>query len=242
MPILRVGRREIAYSIRRSSRAHRRSIVITPGAVEVVAPESHTDEEIAAFVHTRRRWVHDETERMEERLLLDRAAPSRYVSGAKVLYRGRRIPLTVQDAALAEAVVEHRGGFLVRIPQGLTPADREHQVEQALLAWLHERARQDVGHFVRRHSVALGVTPTGVRIKQQKHLWGSCGRDGTININWQLIFAPRAVLEYAVAHELCHLRERSHGPEFWQLVRRLMPDYEARKQWLERNELECRWL
>jgi hypothetical protein len=40
-----------------------------------------------------------------------------------------------------------------------------------------------------------------------------------IRLNWQLAFAPRGVLEYVVDHELCHLRERSHGVGYWRLVR-----------------------
>jgi hypothetical protein len=55
----------------------------------------------------------------------------------------------------------------------------------------------------------------GVRIKDQKHVWGSCGPDRIVNLNWHLIFAPKTVLEYAVVHELCHLRHRNHDRSFW---------------------------
>src|SRR3954464_9172769 len=72
--------------------------------------------------------------------------------------------------------------------------------------------------------------------KEQKHVWGSCGIDRTINLNWHLIFAPRTVLEYAVVHELCHLRHRTHDQAFWTLVGTILPDWEVRKAWLDRNE------
>jgi predicted metal-dependent hydrolase len=55
-------------------------------------------------------------------------------------------------------------------------------------------------------------------------------------LNWQLIFAPKSVLEYAVVHELCHLQYRNHSPEFWIKVKEVLPDYELRKNWLDRNE------
>jgi len=82
----------------------------------------------------------------------------------------------------------------------------------------------------------MGVVPKEVRVKPLKHLWGSCGKNGIIHLNWQLIFAPKSVLEYAVVHELCHLQYRNHSPEFWVKVRELLPDYELRKNWLDRNE------
>ncbi|MGQ0586131.1 MAG: M48 metallopeptidase family protein, partial [Gammaproteobacteria bacterium] len=38
-----------------------------------------------------------------------------------------------------------------------------------------------------------------------------------------------------VVHELCHLRWHGHGPRFWDLVRRQMPDFERHRAWLRRN-------
>jgi predicted metal-dependent hydrolase len=241
MQVLEVGSRRIPYVIRRSARARRQRIVVSPGQVEVIAPESHTDEEIAAFVHRRRRWVHDETERMAERTRPDTAAPVRFMTGAKVLYRGRRVRLTVNRGETDVIRVAHRGGIVVEVPLSLAGDARDDAVQAAVASWLRARVREDVEQIVRRHAPRIGVSPGLVRLKEQKHLWGSCGRDGSININWQLVFAPRAVLEYAVVHELCHLRERNHGPDFWALLGRVMPDYDVRKRWLEGNEWSCRW-
>ena len=55
-------------------------------------------------------------------------------------------------------------------------------------------------------------------------MWGSCGRDGVIRINWRLIQAPAAAMEYVVAHEVTHLVERSHGPAFWSALGEVMPE------------------
>ncbi|MFQ6158012.1 M48 family metallopeptidase [Sinorhizobium meliloti] len=55
------------------------------------------------------------------------------------------------------------------------------------------------------------------------------------------MFGPNPVLEYAVVHEMCHLRHRNHEQEFWNLVGRILPDWEARKVWLDRNEHLLGW-
>ncbi|MCE7886957.1 MAG: M48 family peptidase [Alphaproteobacteria bacterium PRO2] len=44
------------------------------------------------------------------------------------------------------------------------------------------------------------------------------------------------MLEYAVVHELCHLKYRTHGSEFWDFLKTIMPDYQKRKTWLDKNE------
>jgi predicted metal-dependent hydrolase len=47
--------------------------------------------------------------------------------------------------------------------------------------------------------------------------------------------------DYVITHELAHLVERHHGPEFWALMNRAMPDWEKRKGDLRRNAAEIYW-
>jgi predicted metal-dependent hydrolase len=82
----------------------------------------------------------------------------------------------------------------------------------------------------------FGLKPRTIRVADMKTGWGACGPTGSILINWTLVFAPKAVLEYVVAHELAHLTVRSHGPEFWAHMATLMPDYERPKGWLDAHQ------
>jgi predicted metal-dependent hydrolase len=41
------------------------------------------------------------------------------------------------------------------------------------------------------------------------------------------------VLDYLAAHEVAHLVEMNHSAKFWRLVRRICPDHEAAKAWLD---------
>ncbi|SMH55152.1 M48 metallopeptidase family protein [Azospirillum agricola] len=47
-----------------------------------------------------------------------------------------------------------------------------------------------VADLVRRHGEPNGLKPKDARVKDQKHVWGSCGIDRVVNLNWQLVFAP----------------------------------------------------
>lgn len=235
MPILLVGKTEIVYDIRRSDRAKSVRITVTPERVEIVVPQATTEPEVADLLHRRRGWLLDQTRQMEARLA---AAPrvGRFMSGAKIPYRGRLMRLTVTptDAPLVE--VQYRNGFHVGYPQRFAESSRDDLIESALRLWLRKRLREDAAEFVARHGVTNGLKPKRLQIKEQKHLWGSCGQDRVINLNWNLIFAPKTVLEYAVVHELCHLKQRNHDEEFWTLVGSILPDWQLRKKWLDQNE------
>ncbi len=59
--------------------------------------------------------------------------------------------------------------------------------------------------------------------------WGSCSPHGSLNFHWRVILLPPRIVEYLVAHELTHLAEPHHNPEFWSRLERAMPDFAARK-------------
>ncbi len=47
--------------------------------------------------------------------------------------------------------------------------------------------------------------------------------------------APLAVLDYIVVHELAHRVEPNHSATFWNLVDKIMPDYQKHVSWLKHN-------
>lgn len=79
----------------------------------------------------------------------------------------------------------------------------------------------------------------GVRLKNNHSNWGSCSRNGNINLSTRLLFAPQRVIDYVIIHELAHLIEMNHSPRFWRLVETAMPDYKEQEKWLKDHKNEC---
>ena len=235
MPVLTVGSTGIDYVLRRSALATHARITVTPNAVEVVVPAAATDEEVATVLHRRRRWLCEQTRHMAERVASSNAV-RRFVSGAKIPFRGRLMRLRVEPVEGTLVEVSYRNGFVVGYPRALSDDVRDDLIEDALRLWFRKRLREDAAAFVRRHGEPNNLKPRCVQVKDQKYLWGSCGQDRVVNLNWHLVFAPKTVLEYAVVHELCHLRHRNHDREFWRLVGTILPDWQTRKAWLDGNE------
>lgn len=244
MPTLQIGRTEIPYELRRSTAASERRITVTPGHVEVLALTNDDEEAVAGFLDRKRQWLFD-TVREMERITANRHAVPRFATGSKIPYRGRNMPLTVRRTDAERANVTYRNGFIVDLPHW-TGDDPDQLVASELKHWLKQRARRDVVEIAANIGKRHGLVPRSIRVADFAHSWGSCGPEGNVLINWHLIFAPRKVLEYVVAHELAHLRHRSHGSDFWQYVATLAPGWEAMKAWLDRHQtslsanfLEC---
>lgn len=232
---IRIGNTHIAYDVRELPDSEKLSIHVRPGRVEVVVPNGTDDDVIEDFVTRRRRWIFDKVDEVEEaHAKLLKTQPSRFATGAKIPYRGRMMRLFVRESDKPHLEVTYDNGFFVWTPNGRKVTDAE--IKAAVEFWMKVQVEKDCRLFVRRYSNKVGEQPAGIRIKNQKHLWGSLGKDHILNINWHLAFAPRQILEYVVAHEVCHLKHRSHSGAFWRLLRSVFRDTDPCKRWLERNK------
>ena len=45
-------------------------------------------------------------------------------------------------------------------------------------------------------------------------------------------------IDYVIAHELSHLREMNHGPQFWATLQSVFPEFEAAKKMLRDHAVE----
>lgn len=112
------------------------------------------------------------------------------------------------------------------------PGD-ESTAAKRLRHWLLDEAKRDLDVRVSVHAKTLDVRPKRIAVRDQASRWGSCSTTRVLSFSWRLLLAPPRILDYVAAHEVAHLREMNHGPRFWALVKRSVPDYEASKRWLQ---------
>lgn len=74
-----------------------------------------------------------------------------------------------------------------------------------------------------KYSRLMGVHPQGVRFTTVRTYWGTCSPAGVLSFNLALRFAPPSAVTYVVVHELAHLRWRTHGKRFWEMVKKFYP-------------------
>ncbi|MEW6354311.1 MAG: SprT family zinc-dependent metalloprotease [Pseudomonadota bacterium] len=98
-----------------------------------------------------------------------------------------------------------------------------------LEGWYRNQAKVYMTNRLTEFGARLGLQAKSLSIRNQKTLWGSCSAQGAITMNWRLMLAPAAVVDYVLAHELCHVRHLNHSTQFWNLVERIIPDYRARR-------------
>ena len=100
-----------------------------------------------------------------------------------------------------------------------------------------EMARKMVLEKIARFNTFYNFKLSKVAIRDTRTRWGSCSSRGNLNFNYKIVFLPDSLSDYIVVHELCHLAEFNHGPGFWALVAKMVPDYKERRQQLREIKL-----
>ena len=152
-----------------------------------------------------------------------------YISGETHRYLGRQYRLKLSQG---ERRVRLVAGFIE-----VTEPNPDHAaVESALAGWYRQRANiyfkrmlaESLAHF---ESYELPMPQ--LKLRQMPTRWGSCTPSGVIHLNPDLIKAPGSCVEYVIIHEICHLINRNHDKTFYELLERVLPDWQRRKQTLE---------
>ena len=215
---IRIGEPEIEVRLRRNVRARRMVLRVSQAGSDptLTLPPGVPLARAQAFLRDHEGWL--------RRHLAERPAGAPVRAGSVLPFGDG----TLTVAAIAGRAVRRSGDVLG------VPGDVAGQGVR-VAAWLREEARHACVAGVDRHAAALGLRPGRISVRDPRSRWGSCTSEGDLMFSWRLAMAPVAVLDYVVAHEVAHLAELNHSPRFWAVVRRLRPDFQTSRDWLQRN-------
>lgn len=217
-----------SYQIVRSPRRRSISIEVKAAEVMVRAPMRVPERELHKFVQEKKRWIMQKIAAQQQHLA---SLPQRtYVSGSDFPYLGKTLIVSL-DMAASAAVECVDNCLLVRLSSRSRLA-QEEQVRRLIYAWYQQQALAILTVRTQALAAQMGLRCNAVTIKTTRSKWGHCTSRGAIQYNWQIILAPEAIVDYLVAHEVCHLRHPNHSAAFWQLVASVCPTYESDRLWL----------
>ena len=223
--VVRWGRVEIPFTYKRSVRKTMAISVHLDLAVEVLAPLDTSLDVIRERVIKRGAWIRKAWREFE--LYLPKQPARRYVNGETHRYLGRQYRLRAEQGE-EDSVKCLRGYLHVTSRRAPTPRKVQELLEEWYRGHAHRGFRERVAECCKRASVE-GIHMPPLFIRKMRTRWGSCSSSGRIALNLELIKTPKECLDYVIIHELCHLKEKHHGPRFWRLLGKLLPDYRERR-------------
>lgn len=219
-----VAGRELPLRVVENARAKRLTLRIDAGgqSLRVTIPPGLRQGEVERFLDRHRDWLELKLSRLPDRPQLR--------AGVKMPLRGK------------PHLIIHQPGKRGTVTPGIQNAEpvlyvhgEPAHLPRRLADFLKREAKKDIEPLVAKHSASVGRSAKAIRFRDTSSRWGSCSSEGNLSFSWRIMMAPPTVIDYLVAHEVAHLREMNHGPDFWALCRKLCPRTDEARAWLKRN-------
>lgn len=210
------------YKIQYSNRKTLNISVERDRSVVVRSPKNLSLDKIEEIVQSKEKWIQDKINHAQKYPVDFKA--KEFVSGESLLYLGRHYQLLI--------VNEDFKGVQFNQHFSISKSNQEN-ANELFKEWYLKKALEKIKPLAKKYSANLGVRYNECKTSEMKYRWASCTPKNNILFNWRIIKAPVYVLEYLVAHELTHLIEPNHTPEFWNIVSIQVPNYEKAKKWLK---------
>ena len=223
------GSSKIKYKINKSSRrCNTTQITVDSLGVRVTTHAKKSQKQIQDLMQKNAKWIFKKQLLAKE----ERVFKLTFEHGTRLPFFGRNYLLDIKETRKSESFGLKNGKFVVRVKK-----ISKIRIQKLYLEWSKNKALPLLEKSVKKYTKKIKLDDyTKILVKNQKNRWGSVSKNGTINFNQNLIRAPSKIVDYVVAHEVCHLKIPNHSSDYWRLLKSVMPDYEEKKMWLRVNK------
>jgi predicted metal-dependent hydrolase len=229
METIRINK--LIFEVRRSKRRSTLGITIDrDGTLIAAVPHNVALSQIENAVKSKLLWVYIKLS--ERKLFFQPQREFTFTSGEVFHYLGRSYLLKLIPTDLWD---DPSTLFRFHLNRFILRSDESHYGSKHLSNWYINNGKP---WFLNRAECwvdRIGVELQDIEVRDLGYRWGSCNSGGKVNFHWRALFLPPAIIDYIIVHELVHLHEPLHNPNFWRRVKRAMPDFAFRKQWLALN-------
>ena len=183
-------------------------ITVQNGEVVVNAPWYFTSNRIQQIVQEKKNWILSKMQEYEEDLS--------NMQSVKIFGKNYDIQVDYEKIKTPELNLKENYKIQIVLPIKYKKIGNEQMYEQI--------AENEIEDILEKTRKMLGFAPEDYEVKIINGKIAKC-EDGKITINPELMKYKRETIEYVVAHEFCHLKYKSHGKRFYQIIEKYIPDY-----------------
>ncbi len=192
--------------------------------------------QVHRFLLSHQQWI------LKTRQKPKTGAPAFSLSDFSLGFQGEKLPVAFYPTPQAQIKIsQHENSIRIILPQAHlaildNPTHPEHRqtidlLQKSIECWYKNQAYL---LFSRLLHECVGVCSwvkkdPPLRIKIQKTRWGSCSGKGNINLNASLLQFDNKIIKSVLLHELCHLQQMNHSPDFYRLLASVDPDWQTHR-------------
>lgn len=210
------------------------------GELIVKAPLSVCNKKILEFVSKHTDWIFETREKVQRSI--SKFRNKKFVDGEKYLILGEVHKLKIGDSDRFSETIKF--DFINK--EILLNSNYKSSAKTILINFYKDLAYEILESRVKRCLMLYksifneDLNYSRIKLSNARKRLGSCSPKGVLSFSWRIIQAPMEAIDYVVAHEVVHLKEKNHKKDFWLKVAALRRNYKSEIKWLKENWFELR--
>ena len=214
----------ISYSIIYSKRKTTCIMIHPDQSVIIRAPLKANRSDLEQWIHGRIPWIHKHLQYFKKKEAI--RPKNNFCAGELHFYLGNKLPLHI-TVSKKNSVSFLKDEILIH-----SKNSEAASIEKILGNALKEKANELFSErlkFCHMKTEKYKLPLPDMRLRWMKSRWGSCSISRGITLNIRLIHLPLKLIDHVILHELCHLRVRNHGRDFYRMLSEFEPDWKMNK-------------
>lgn len=205
--------------------------ILIDRSIEVVSPPGASPAAVKRAMETKAEKIYEQVISKARAVAVRRT----FCDGETYPFLGGTLTIRISRGKNKISLAREGQYITLGIADGLSPAHEQKITRRAVELTLKHETYSAVMPRVIHYSAAFGVVVPPVAIRKNKKQWGCCTNQQRLSFSIEVCMLPPRLLDYVVAHEICHFLVMDHSDLFWKVLQVVMPDFLDRKAELKRD-------
>ena len=203
-------------------------ITVQNGEVVVNAPWYFSSNKIQEMVQEKKNWILSKIQEYEENI------PN--IQSVKIFGKNYDIKVIYKNVKSTELSIEANSEINIILPNKYKRIGNEQILKMSIQKMYEQIANNEIEDIMEKVRIMLGIAPEEYKISRIQNTLGKCIDGKTIIINPELMQFKREIIEYIVAHEFCHIKYKTHGKKFYEIIEKNIPNYKKYEREIQNYE------
>ena len=200
------------YIIKKTKRKTMSITINTKGDVVVAVPKNTSDRAVLNFIDKHSDWIDEKLLKINTVLKEN----DEIIKYEKIFLLGKKYKAVYIDG-LRQIILQDDQIYI--------PSSYKNKIKNYLRKWYMTYFDEIVVTRTNNLLKKLNLFCKEIVAITSVRRWGSCSSDKKISFNYKILMLDIPLIDYIIVHEVCHLVEMNHGPQFWKKVSVILPDY-----------------
>ena len=160
-------------------------------------------------------------------------------TGEKIYYKGQELTIVRNFSNTTRITInlkEEQKQIAITLPEDIKQEQAKMDIDKLIKKLLKANTEAVIAERLPYWRKITQIDYNEVKVRDAITRYGSCmPSKKNLYFSSRLIMLPQDKIDAIIVHELCHMKYKNHNKEFYDLVKKYIPDYKEIHKWLKVN-------